>query len=175
MHRRIFEEMQRFGGALPCTLKEINGAIVTLNIDIQDGVHTFPPITCPAHQSKYVREPFQPGDTGIVIPMRSYIGNVSGLGGGQSNGQLQGNLSTLVFFPTGATSYQSVDGNMLVLGGPSGTKIGKLGSVCTIVATDVGIVITNGDIVCDGISLKNHLHSGVQSGGDQSGPPVPGT
>lgn len=41
-----------------------------------------------------------------------------------------------------------------------------------IVAT--GNVIVQGDVIADGISLKNHTHSGVMSGGGVSGPPVGG-
>ena len=35
-----------------------------------------------------------------------------------------------------------------------------------------GVLSTSEDIVADGISLKSHLHSGVQTGGGNSGPPV---
>lgn len=36
-----------------------------------------------------------------------------------------------------------------------------------------GFVVTNGDIVADTISLKSHVHDGVQSGSDDTGEPVP--
>ena len=42
--------------------------------------------------------------------------------------------------------------------------------VCKI--DSAGIDITNGDVVADGISLKTHVHSGVQSGGSNTGAPV---
>lgn len=35
-----------------------------------------------------------------------------------------------------------------------------------------GITVTGGDIVADGISLKTHVHSGVMTGGDNTGEPV---
>lgn len=38
-----------------------------------------------------------------------------------------------------------------------------------------GGVTATEDVEAGGVSLINHLTSGVQSGGDQSGPPVPGT
>lgn len=38
-----------------------------------------------------------------------------------------------------------------------------------------GGVVTTMDVVANGISLDNHLHSEVQTGGAESGPPVPGT
>lgn len=36
------------------------------------------------------------------------------------------------------------------------------------------VVVTGGDVVADGVSLKNHVHSGVQPGSGLSGPPVGG-
>lgn len=36
-----------------------------------------------------------------------------------------------------------------------------------------GDIITDGDVVADGVSLHNHIHSGVQTGGGDTGPPVP--
>jgi hypothetical protein len=39
-------------------------------------------------------------------------------------------------------------------------------------ATVNGNVVVDGDVVADGISLIHHLHSGVQSGGSYTGPPV---
>ena len=35
-----------------------------------------------------------------------------------------------------------------------------------------GTLTITGDVTGDGIDLKNHVHSGVQSGGDDTGPPV---
>lgn len=34
------------------------------------------------------------------------------------------------------------------------------------------VAVTSGDVTADGKSLKTHVHSGVQAGGDNSGPPV---
>jgi phage gp45-like/uncharacterized coiled-coil protein SlyX len=36
------------------------------------------------------------------------------------------------------------------------------------------VVVTGGDVVADGVSLKDHVHSGVQPGSGLSGPPVGG-
>lgn len=35
-----------------------------------------------------------------------------------------------------------------------------------------GFIVTGGDVVADGISLKTHVHSGVMGGGSDTGPPV---
>ena len=34
------------------------------------------------------------------------------------------------------------------------------------------VIVTGGDVIADGISLKNHHHTGVQSGGSNTGGPV---
>lgn len=180
--RQITEAMQQVGHALPCTITSVQGPVVTVQIDIQDGVHTFPPITLPVHSSFYVREPYRAGDTGVVIPMGPYIGNVSDLGGGQSNGHLQANLSSLVFLPVGRKSWAPVDGGKVVILGPTGTQIGEINGACTLIATASGfalttgdVTVTTGDVIADMIHLKTHKHSAVQTGFDESGPPVPGS
>lgn len=42
----------------------------------------------------------------------------------------------------------------------------------SIIITAPNNIIVNGDVIADGISLKNHVHSGVTSGGDNTGAPV---
>ena len=37
--------------------------------------------------------------------------------------------------------------------------------------TNATINVTNGDVIADGISLKNHVHGGVESGGSTTGAP----
>lgn len=41
----------------------------------------------------------------------------------------------------------------------------------SIVLTAPNNVIVNGDVIADGISLKNHVHGGVTAGGDNTGQP----
>lgn len=41
----------------------------------------------------------------------------------------------------------------------------------SIVMTAPNNVIVNGDVIADGISLKNHVHGGVTAGGDNTGQP----
>jgi len=179
INRQIMEAIQRLGSALPCKLKSVDGPIATVEI-LVDGFN-FPPIQCPINQSKYVREPFQEGDEGVVFPVSVYIGNISGLGGSeQSTYTEQANLSTLMFFACGSTGYQSTDSDKVVVRGPGGVKVGSLSGGATIVADASGITITNGtitltggDIVADGVSLKNHITSLVVPGSGVSGPPVP--
>jgi phage baseplate assembly protein V len=43
---------------------------------------------------------------------------------------------------------------------------------CTVVASANGIVVTGGDVVADGVSLKGHVHTGVLPGGANTGAPA---
>lgn len=92
--------------------------------------------------------------------------------GGMSNAKVPGGISTTT------TQLRSVDGECYVelaaghavnVVAPGGVKItGNL-----VVTGSLGAdVITDSDGT---VTLNNHTHSGVQSGGDDSGPPVPGT
>lgn len=62
---------------------------------------------------------------------------------------------------------------------PSGQQIAIQGNGGTIniadanvTATNSTVAVTGGDISADGISLKTHVHGGVQSGGSDTGPPA---
>src|ERR1700676_2664742 len=120
--RRIAEAIQRIGGPLPCTIKSVSGAIVTVTVNVQGPV--WPDVICTSQQSPYVREPLQVGDTGVIFPCAVDIGNVTGLSpSGNSSSDEPTNLSAMVFLPTGSKNYPSVDANRLVLRGPPGALI----------------------------------------------------
>lgn len=55
----------------------------------------------------------------------------------------------------------SLTGNMTVEGGEGGT----------INMANTTLNLTNGDIIVDGVSVKSHTHSGVQTGGGNTGTP----
>ena len=110
---------------MPCHVKAVDGAIVTVSFDIvstdPNQPVTLPDVTCPIFGPEYIRYPIQVGDLGVVIPIDFYIGGVSGLGGGVANFTQRGNLSTLVFFPIGNANWTaSDDANALVMYGPDG-------------------------------------------------------
>ncbi|MBE3586574.1 MAG: phage baseplate assembly protein V [Thermoanaerobacter sp.] len=74
------------------------------------------------------------------------------------------------------------DGNKRHIAFPDGTvieydaathtlSIDAKGPINIAAAGDVNVI---GDVVADGVSLKNHVHSGVTSGADNTGPPVGG-
>jgi len=60
----------------------------------------------------------------------------------------------------------------VIVNSPSGTTINGNLTVNGNINT-TGTIDADGNITSGSISLQNHLHSAVQSGGDNSGPPVP--
>lgn len=55
---------------------------------------------------------------------------------------------------------------------PSGGSITFTTGGATITIDSGGITVDGGDVVADTISLKTHVHDGVQSGGSNTGQPV---
>lgn len=70
-----------------------------------------------------------------------------------------------------ASGSFTVNSPSIVLNGPLDQGSGSFAGNASIGGTLTAQV----DLVADGVSLVNHLTSGVQSGPDESGPPVPGT
>ena len=79
-----------------------------------------------------------------------HLGNTEQEGDNEQTGNyvLNGNLT--------------VNGNITVLGQGGGGNV---------TMNDVSFTLTNGDITADGVSLKTHTHSGVQTGGGNTGTP----
>lgn len=100
------------GLQLPCRVVAVDGAIVTVNFEIDNnGEYTFPQVKMPIAQSIYVRLPVQVGDLGICVSADVRIGGITGLG---TKGALAPlvkpfNLSALIFVPVGATDWEAVD------------------------------------------------------------------
>lgn len=61
----------------------------------------------------------------------------------------------------------SAAGLTMALGGGGGT--GTIQGTIQIQGGD--IIVTGGDVIADGVSLKHHVHTGVQPGGGDTGPP----
>lgn len=55
----------------------------------------------------------------------------------------------------------TVNGNITIVGNGSGT----------VNASGCTVNLTGGDVIADGVSLKNHTHGGVQTGGGNTGVP----
>lgn len=79
-----------------------------------------------------------------------------------------------------------VTGSYILMDSNGDVEINAPASVNIVAATDLtvtigamvltvnnsGINVTGGDIVADGVSLKSHVHSGVTTGGSNTGAPV---
>ena len=97
---------------------------------------------------KMMGDAYQEGDY-VHLGNRTQTGDYTLTGDFTINGQTikNGNLT--------------VNGNITINGGGGGA----------INATGCTINLGGGDVIADGISLKNHRHSGVQSGGSNTGIP----
>jgi hypothetical protein len=178
--KRAEDQIQLLGKALPCSVVSGNGSFVTVRFEIDVGA-ALPQVRVPVATSQYFRMPLQAGDRGVVLPADAALGGVTGLGGGTATAARQANLAALVFVPLGATSFPAAPDGFAVVYGPNGVVIKNAAGDTTITVTAAGVTIaltggnvtvTGGDVIADGISLKTHIHSGVQTGGGNSGPPV---
>lgn len=144
---QLEKNRQSFGWQLPCRVIAVDGAIVTVNFEIDTGgQYTFPPVTCPIAQSIYVRLPVQIGDLGMCISADARLGGVTGLGvkGALSPLGLPFNLGALVYVPLGATDWSSVDPNAVNINAPNGAVIRDTGNNCVITLTPTGVNVTIG-------------------------------
>jgi hypothetical protein len=176
------DAIQVLGRSLPASVVKIVGAIVQVNFELT-GTQTIPQATVPTLGSQYVRVPIQPGEKGVTIAADTYLGGMSGLGGGVADGTIRGNLTPLVWSPIGNTGWDSVDPNQLTLtGGPNGilAKAAAGSSSLTITSTAItlavgghSVVINGSGVTIDGVAFLPHVHSGVSTGSGDTGPVVP--
>lgn len=167
------DAIQGLGKALPCSVVSVSGAIVTVKFEVQSEF-TLPNVKMPLFGPEYIRYPIQAGCKGVAFPADASLAGMSGLGGGVADLTAPANLSALVFFPIGNANWSSVDPNAVTVYGPNGVVLKDTGGGTTVTLTGGGIVIhTGGDVVVDGVSIKHHHHSNVQTGGGESGPPIP--
>lgn len=178
--KRAGDAIQLEGKALPCSVVSGNGTFVIVKFEVQS-VYTLPQVRVPVATSEYFRMPIQPGCKGVVIPADTYIGGVTGLGGGIAKLTRQANLATLIFVPVGTTAFPNVPNNYAVVYGPTGVIIRDQASKTTVTVNASGVTIQltggnvtvlGGDVIADGISLKHHVHGGVEPGGGVTGPPT---
>lgn len=98
------------------------GTIVTIQMEIDDEVLTYPDVTCPMFGPENIRYPLVKGVKGIAISADIYMGGMSGLGDGQATLTPRGNLSTMVFIPCGNTNFDPTDDpDKVVIYGKKGT------------------------------------------------------
>jgi len=106
----------------PCTVVDVDGAIVTVAFEVSSEF-TLPQVTCPIAESRYVRIPVQEGDQGMVMAASTRLGGVTGLGSGLAPLANPSNLGGLVFVPLGNKAWPTIDANAVVLQAPNGAKI----------------------------------------------------
>ena len=201
IQNKLGENEQAFGFQLPCRVIAVDGAIVTVNFEIDtNGEFTFPPVTCPIAQSTYIRLPVQVGDLGMCIAANARLGGVTGLGQGLAPLGLPFNLGALVYVPIGNTDWSTVDPNAVNINAPNGVVFRDTNNNCTITLLPSGVTVSigstslvvnstgvtvngkftvNGDVATTGALTNNgisvgstHKHSGVQTGGSNTGNPV---
>lgn len=197
--RRAQEQIQSTGSALPCRVVAVSGAIVTVAFEVDSQPWTLPRISIPKAESNWIRMPTQVGDYGITVPVDTYIGNISGMGGGLPKLTVRPfNLSALVFMPVSNKSSPPQDQNAAIVQAPNGAIVQTTGGTTSSIITNTsGTVITYGSatiminatgitmsaggqtlsltssgIVINGINFGTHQHTGVQPGTGTSGGPV---
>ena len=178
-----FDTFKWLGQALPCHVVERNGAIVTVAFDVQPpkGV-TIPQTQCPILESQYVKLPIKVGDRGVTIPIMANIAPLTGLGGEAAPyTNIPFNLSSLIFVPVGNLGWSNPDGTATIVTSQNEQSVVTVGdSGITMTKGSSSISITSSGIEINGTSVKikgkeflTHTHTGVQTGGGNSGGVTP--
>jgi hypothetical protein len=177
--QKFNEAFQAAGKILPASIVEQKGNMVTVSFELHDTPYVFPNVTIPLFGPQYIRYPMQPGDKGIVIPADTYLGGVSGQGGGVADLTPPANLSALVYLPISNTEWEAVDGNVVTIYGPEGVTIRDQGSNTTFLLTPDSVTIAAVDLfkVTVGSTVLT-LTQGMwsitgQSGSCRTQPPAP--
>lgn len=143
--RKIENALQKSGKVLPASVVKQTGNMITVSFELRDIPYVLPQVTIPLFGPQYIRYPMQPGDKGIVIPADTYIGGVSGQGGGIADMTPPANLSALVFLPISNTEWQDVDGQVVTVYGPEGVTLRDSGSNTTFLLKPDSIAISTPD------------------------------
>lgn len=175
------------GKALPASVKAVvSSGVVRVKFEVQSDF-TLPDIVVPVLGAQYVRLPIQAGCKGLVIPGDAYLGEMSGLGGGVASLTQPANLGALVFVPIAANGWSASDPDTLRLYGVTKAVMqASDGSdvAATLTATDATLafdannyvkvsgdgVDIKGTLTINGVPYLDHMHSGVQTGGSDTGP-----
>jgi len=178
--QNVATQMQKLGKSLPCSVVAVNGSMVTVKFEV-NATQTLPQITIPKAEGQWIRSPTQAGDVGLTIPADVYLGGISGLGGGVASTAQPLNLTALVWVPVAAKSFSSVNTNAAFISGPQGAVIQTEDGTSSIVVNESGITLSYGGkvvtlngsgLTIDGILFDTHYHTGVQTGGGNTGGPA---
>lgn len=159
--QKAMEAIDKLGMALPCSVVEVSGSIVTVNFEVNAAPFTLPKVTVPIATSIYRREPTQIGDLGIVLPADVYIGAISGLGGGTPNLDLPASLSALIFQPVASANWDPpTDPNKYEIWGPDGFVI-RTGDRSTSITGDAsGTTILNNVVITGNLTVSGDTSFG---------------
>lgn len=173
---RALETINSTGRALPCRVTAVSGSIVTVAFEVDAGVQTLPPVTMPKAESQWIRTPTQVDDYGMTVPADTYLGGISGLGGGVAKlSQKRGNLSTLVFVPVSAKGFgPAPDANKAWVNGPNGAVLSDTAQTASVTVSENLVTIKAGGktwtfsaagfTMDTGIVAETHHHSDPQGG-----------
>ncbi|EPE9488079.1 hypothetical protein ACSPLA_005084 [Escherichia coli] len=139
--RKVEDALQKAGKVLPASVVKQDGNMITVAFELRDIPYVLPQVTIPLFGPQYIRYPMQPGDKGIVIPADTYLGGVSGQGGGIADLTPPANLSALVYLPISNTEWEAVDGNVVTIYGPEGVTIRDQGSNTTFLLMPDSVTI----------------------------------
>ncbi|HFK4064875.1 TPA: hypothetical protein ACG1UU_002279 [Kluyvera ascorbata] len=138
---KIAQAQLMAGKVLPAAVVERNGNMVVIQVLLRNVPYVVPHLTVPLFGPEYIRYPMQPGNKGILIPADTYLGGISGLGGGTADLTPPANLSALTFLPISNTEWEGVDPNVLTMYGPEGVTLRDSGSNTTFLLTPDSITI----------------------------------
>lgn len=141
---KVQDQLHIQGRPLPAIVVKTTGNMIEVAFAL-NSAFTLPNVTIPIFGPEYIRYPMQAGDKGLVLPMETYIGGMSGQGGGTASLVTPANLSALVFLPISNTEWANVDTDVLVMYGPEGVTLRDSESNTTFLLTPTSITIAAPD------------------------------
>ena len=188
---RISSTDQRSGYQLPCTVVDVDDTkgFVTVKFELQNTPFNLPQITIPVQGWEYIRYPIKVGDPGVTISADVDLISISGGQSRQPDFNPSSNLNTvLMFVPIrNERTFVSPNPNATVIYGPDGVVLfdyffDTTHSTVTVSPTMLkmqhdsasieisgGQVKITGTLIINGTAYLSHKHSGVQTGGGNTG------
>ena len=187
--KKAAQAIQATGRSLPCSVVSVvSSGIVTVQFEVNAAPFTLSNVTVPVAMSGFVRFPTPAGTKGVVMAADARLGGVTGLGAGIASLDQPANLTALYFVPLGNTAWEDVDPDVVVINADGGAIIRDTTGAATITLTPSSIALEigsssitldgshvdlNGTLRINGSLYTAHKHSGVQTGGSNSGGVVP--
>jgi hypothetical protein len=177
---------QMFGKSLPCHVTSVDLPFVTIAFDVITPFK-LPGIEIPILQSQYVQLPIQVGCKGVTWPADTLLGYSTGVGtGGPPRLGQPANLASLSFMPLSTKSFTvGPDPLQVYIAAPHGALLQTEDGTASAEVSESAVTLTfegnsvvvdssgvaiNGTLTINGDSYLGHMHTGVETGGDISGP-----